>query len=64
MDLGRHIRQATKLPSHTAIVIMADGFGVEMEGQNIRVGECDDVTYLEDGEQLINLLYRLCPVQP
>jgi hypothetical protein len=33
-----------------------------MEGKDVKVGESEYVTYLEDGQQLINLLYRLCPI--
>jgi hypothetical protein len=33
-----------------------------MEGKNVKVGESEYVTYLEDGEQLMHLLHRLYPV--
>jgi hypothetical protein len=42
---------------------MAERYGEDMEGKDINVGESDYVTYLEDGEQLLNLLQRLCPLQ-
>ena len=60
--MGRRIRQDAGLPSTTPIVIMAERYGEDMEGKDMKVGESDYVTYLEDGEQLINLLQRLCPV--
>ena len=59
---GRRIRQDAGLPSDTPIVIMAERYGEDMEGKDVKVGESEYVTYLEDGEQLINLLQRLCPV--
>jgi DNA-binding response OmpR family regulator len=62
IHMGQRIRQDAGLPSLTPIVIMAERYGEDMEGQDVKVGESDYVTYLEDGEQLINLLQRLCPV--
>jgi DNA-binding response OmpR family regulator len=62
IHIGRRIRQDAGLPSTTPIVIMAERYGEDMEGKDVKVGESDYVTYLEDGEQLINLLQRLCPV--
>jgi len=62
IHIGRRIRQDAGLPSDTPIVIMAERYGEDMEGKDIKVGESDYVTYLEDGEQLMNLLQRLCPV--
>ena len=59
---GRRIRQDAGLPSDTPIVIMAERYGEDMEGKDVKVGESEYVTYLEDGEQLMNLLHRLCPV--
>src|SRR4028119_1393378 len=63
IHIGRGIRQDAGLPSETPIVIMAERYGERSEGKDIKVGESDYVTYLEDGEQLINLLQRLCPLQ-
>jgi DNA-binding response OmpR family regulator len=60
--MGRRIRQGAELPSSTPIVVMAERYGEDMEGKDVKVGESEYVTYLEDGEQLMNLLYRLCPV--
>ena len=62
IHIGQRIRQDAGLPSDTPIVIMAERYGEDMEGKDIKVGESDYVTYLEDGEQLLNLLQRLCPV--
>jgi PleD family two-component response regulator len=60
--MGQRIRQGAELPSSTPIVVMAERYGEDMEGKDVRVGESEYVTYLEDGEQLMNLLQRLCPV--
>lgn len=60
--IGRQIRQSTELDSGAPMIVMAERYGVELEGQNIQVGENEYVTYLEDGQQLKNLLAQLCPV--
>lgn len=60
--LGKQIRQSALLPHHTPIVVMAEQYGSELEGQNAVMGEGIYVTYLEDGEQLKDLLHQLCPV--
>jgi DNA-binding response OmpR family regulator len=61
-NIGRRIRHGAELPTSTPIVVMAERYGEDMEGKDIKVGESEYVTYLEDGEQLMNLLHRLCPV--
>jgi DNA-binding response OmpR family regulator len=61
-NMGRRIRQGAELPSSTPIVVTAERYGEDMEGKDVKVGESEYVTYLEDGEQLMNLLHRLCPV--
>jgi DNA-binding response OmpR family regulator len=62
ISIARRIRQVAGLPSGTPIIIMAERYGEDMEGKDVKVGESEYVTYLEDGEQLMNLLQRLCPV--
>jgi PleD family two-component response regulator len=61
-NMGRRIRQVSELPCSTPIVVMAERYGEDMEGKDVKVGESEYVTYLEDGEQLMNLLHHLCPV--
>jgi len=61
-NMGRRIRQGAGFHSSTPIVVMADRYGQDMEGKDVRVSDSEYVTYLEDGEQLMNLLYRVCPV--
>ena len=61
-NMGRHIRQCAERPSSTPIVVTAEKYGEDMEGKDIQVSEREYVTYLEDGQQLMNLLHRLCSV--
>jgi PleD family two-component response regulator len=62
INMGRRIRQGAELPSYTPVVVTAERYGADMEGKDVKVGESEYVIYLEDGEQLMNLLHRLCPV--
>lgn len=62
INMGRRIRQGAELPSNTPVVVMAEKYGDDMEGKDVKVGESDYVTYLEDGEQLMTLLQCLCPI--
>ena len=62
INKGQYVRQSAGFPSHTPIVVMAERYGVELEGKDVQVGASEYVTYLEDGQQLIDLLLRLCPV--
>ena len=62
INMGRRIRQCAELPISTPIVVTAEQYGEDMEGKDVKVGESEYVTYLEDGEQLMNLLHRLCSV--
>jgi DNA-binding response OmpR family regulator len=62
INMGQRIGQGAELPSRTPIVVMAERYGEDMEGKDVQVGESEYVTYLEDGEQLMNLLHRLCPI--
>jgi CheY-like chemotaxis protein len=59
-NVGRRIRQRAGLPGDTPIVVMAERYGEDMEGQDVQVGEYEYVTYPEDGQQLIDILHRLC----
>jgi PleD family two-component response regulator len=63
INMARRIRQGAELPSSTPIVVMAERYGEDMEGKDVKVGESEYVTYLEDGEQLMTLLHRLCFLQ-
>ena len=60
INMGRRIRRAAGELCRTPIVVMAERFGLDMEGLDVLVGESEYVTYPEDGQQLMNLLHRLC----
>ncbi|MEC4816794.1 MAG: hypothetical protein SAK29_26530 [Scytonema sp. PMC 1069.18] len=62
VDIGRSIRKSAERSPEAPIVIMAEQYGVDLEGQDAQIGESEYVTYLEDGQQLMNLLHNLCPV--
>jgi DNA-binding response OmpR family regulator len=63
IDSGRSIRQQSAEHSiKTFIVVMAEEYGEDLEGQDVQIGAYDYITYLEHGEQLMKLLYRLCPI--
>ncbi|KAB8320636.1 hypothetical protein SD81_003455 [Tolypothrix campylonemoides VB511288] len=62
LNMRRRIRQGAELKSSTPIVVMAEQYGEDVEGKDVKVGESEYVTYLEDGQQLMNLLHRLCPL--
>lgn len=62
INMGRRICQGAELPNSTPIVVTAEQYGEDMEGKDVKVGQSEYVTYLEDGEQLMNLLHRLCPI--
>lgn len=63
IDMGCYLREQANCSSQTPIVIMAEKYGIELEGRDVQVGESEYVTYLEDGQQLRNLLYKLCSTQ-
>lgn len=62
MEIGQQIRQNTVLDSLAPIVVLAERYGADLEGQDIQVGDNEFVSYLEDGQQLRLILQRLCPV--
>lgn len=63
IDIGCYIREQADRSSNTPIVVMAEQYGIELEGRDVQAGDSEYVTYLEDGLQLRNLLYKLCPIQ-
>ena len=60
--MGQRICQSAGIGNHTPIIVMAESYEADMEGKDVQVDEAEYVTYLEDGQQLMNLLQRLCPV--
>jgi DNA-binding NtrC family response regulator len=63
LHVGRELRQRAKYDGHTPLIIMAEKYGPELEGTDVRVGEHDWITYPEDGEQMPRLLKRLLPAE-
>lgn len=62
LAIGQQIRQSTEQDSPTPILVMAERYGADLEGQDIQFGDTEYVTYLEDGEQLKRILKKLCPI--
>ena len=60
--MGQRICKSAGIGNQTPIIVMAEQYGADMEGKDVQVDEAEYVTYLEDGQQLINLLHPLCPV--
>jgi DNA-binding response OmpR family regulator len=60
--MGQRICQSAGIGNQTPIIVMAEQYGADMEGKDVQVDETEYVTFLEDGEQLMALLHRLCPV--
>lgn len=60
LEIGRNISQIGKLS--VPVVVIAHKYGADLEGKDIKVSENQYITYLEDGEQLDNLLWRLIPL--
>ncbi|HEX8127845.1 MAG TPA: hypothetical protein VF527_02005 [Pyrinomonadaceae bacterium] len=58
MRVGREIREQAG-DGHTPLVVLAERYGADLEGTDVNVGGNDWITYLEDHEQLKNLLARL-----
>ena len=59
LSVGRRIREHAKYDGHTPLVVLAEKYGADMEGTDVNVGGNDWITYLEEHDQLKNLLSRL-----
>ena len=59
LQAGRRIREHAKYDGHTPLVVMAEKYGRDVEGTDVNVGGNDWITYLEDPDQMENLLARL-----
>jgi hypothetical protein len=60
--MGQRICESAGIGDHTPIIVMAEDYGADMEGKDVQVNDTKYVTYLEDGQQLMNLLHHLCPI--
>lgn len=54
LEIGRTVCRVGKL--NTPLVVIAQKYGEELEGTNARIGENEYITYIEDGEQLFDLV--------
>jgi len=57
LRFGRNIRRAGKL--NAPLVVIAGKYGADLEGTNAQISENEYIAYLEDGEQLFDLLSSL-----
>jgi CheY-like chemotaxis protein len=57
LQAGRRIRQDAELD--VPLVVMAEKYGADLEGTDVNAGGDDWITYLEEHDQLRNLLARL-----
>ena len=56
---ARRLKQLDELDGSTPVVVIAEKYGDGLEGTDVREGEGEWVTYMEDSTQLHELLARL-----
>jgi DNA-binding response OmpR family regulator len=56
---GRRVRRHNALDGSTPVVVIAEKYGDGLEGRDVREGEGEWVTYMEDSTQLHDLISRL-----
>lgn len=59
LNIGQRIRRSAKHNGHTPLVLMAEKYGADLEGTNVNLRDNDWITYLEQPDQLKNLLASL-----
>jgi DNA-binding response OmpR family regulator len=60
LSIGRRVRDHAKYDGHTALVVMPEKYGKDVEGTDVNVEGNDWIHYLgEEPDQLKNLLARL-----
>jgi DNA-binding NtrC family response regulator len=57
LKIGRNIRRTGNI--NAPLIVIAQKYGEDLEGTNARFGENEYITYLEDGDQLFDLIDRL-----
>jgi CheY-like chemotaxis protein len=62
LEIGRNIRRAGKLDA--PIAVLPHKYGPDLEGRDVKVGERDYISYLENGEQLFDLISFLTRTAP
>jgi DNA-binding response OmpR family regulator len=63
LEIGKRICKHARFDGQMPLVIMAEKYGDDVEGTNVNVSENNWITYLEEPDQLQNLLARLLPRQ-
>ena len=58
-DAARRVKRQSALDGSTPLVVIAEKYGDGLEGKDVREGEGEWVTYMEDSTQLHELLARL-----
>ena len=56
---ARRVKQLNVLDGATPVVVIAEKYGDGLEGTDVRAGEGEWVTYMEDSTQLHELISRL-----
>ena len=59
LNVGRRIRRHAKYDGHTPLIVLAEKYGADLEGTDDNVSDNDWIVYLEDHDQLKNILQRL-----
>ena len=58
-DAARRLKRQSALDGSTPVVVIAEQYGDGLEGTDVRAGEGEWVTYMEDFDQLHELISRL-----
>jgi DNA-binding response OmpR family regulator len=58
-DAARRLKRQSALDGSTPVVVIAEQYGDGLEGTDVREGEGEWVTYMEDSTQLHALISRL-----
>ena len=58
-DAARRVKRLSALDGSTPVVVIAEKYGNGLEGTDVPAGKGEWVTYMEDSEQLHELLGRL-----
>lgn len=56
---ARRVRRLNALDGSTPVVVIAEKYGGDLEGTDVREGEGEWVTYMQDSAQLHQLITRL-----
>lgn len=59
LDAARRVREHNGLDGSTPLVVIAEQYDEELEGSDLKAGDAEWVTYMEDSVQLHALISRL-----